>query len=320
MPYKYNESRRHKFEKAKYKVQNWREYNEALRQRGNITYWFSEEAIEQWQPSLDDYSGRGRPQMYSDVAIETGIVIRQVYNLPLRQTQGFLNSLATLMNLDIPIPDYSTLSKRSDNLKLKKLTDTIQPGSHVIVDSTGLKVYGRDEWHQEKHKVLGRRTWRKLHLAIDEKHQIIACELTTNCEGDSTTVPDLLSQFEHDFDKFLGDGAYDGESIYDAVIKKQSDADVIIPPPKHAVINEQNNSQRNDHIKKIEEHGRINWQKETGYGLRSYVELAIQRYKRIIGNKLKARILPRQKTEAQVSVRVLNRMTQLGMPITIRVA
>ena len=145
MPYKFNESRRHKFDKAKYKVENWAEYNEALRQRGNITFWFSEEAIAQWQPTRDKYSGRGRPRVYSDIAIETSIVIRQVYDLPLRQTQGFLNSLSTLMELTIPIPDYTTMSKRSDNLKLEALTKNIQPGSHAIVDSTGLKVYGRDE-------------------------------------------------------------------------------------------------------------------------------------------------------------------------------
>jgi len=229
MPNKFNESGRHKFEKAKYKIQNWSEYNEALRQRGNITYWFSEEAIEQWLPSIEDYSGRGRPQKYSDVAIETSVVIRQVYNLPLRQTQGFLNSLATLMDLEIPIPDYTTISKRSDDLTLQKLTDSIQPGSHVIVDSTGLKVYGRDEWHQEKHNVLGRRTWRKLHLAVDEKHQIIACELTTNSEGDPPVVPDLLSQVEHDFDKFLGDGAYDSETIYEAIEGKQPVRKLLFP-------------------------------------------------------------------------------------------
>jgi len=154
---------------------------------------------------------------------------------------------------------------------------------------------------------------------VDEKHQVITCELTTHRESDPIVLPDLLSQCEHDFDKFLGDGAYDGESTYNEVIEKQPDAKVIIPPPKHAVISEQNNPQRNDPIKMIEEHGRMNWQKETGYGLRSYAELVVQRYKRIIGNKLKARILPRQKTEAQVSVRVLNMMTELGMPISSRV-
>lgn len=320
MPSKFNESRRHKFTKATYKVQNWPEYNEALRQRGNITFWFSEEAVEQWQPTRDDYSGRGRPRTYSEVAIETGIVIRQVYHLALRQTQGFLNSLATLMGLTIPIPDYTTLSKRSDGLKLQKLIESIQPGSHVIVDSTGLKVYGRDEWNQEKHKVLAKRTWRKLHLAVDEKHQIIACELTTNSEGDPTTVPDLLSQFEHEFDKFLADGAYDSEKVYQTIKNKQPQAEIIVPPLSDAVLSSESNTQRDSHIKMIQEHGRINWQKETGYGLRSHAELAMQRYKRIIGNTLKARLLPRQKTEAQVSVRVLNRMTQLGMPISEKVA
>ena len=140
-----------------------------------------------------------------------------------------------------------------------------------------------------------------------------------NSEGDSTTVPELLSQLDHAFEKFLGDGAYDDNKIYDAIKEKQPQAKVIVPPPSNAVLSQNNNTQRDEHINMIKENGRINWQKNTGYGLRSYAELAMQRYKRIIGNRLKARSLPRQKTEAQVSVRVLNRMTQLGMPVSVRV-
>jgi len=148
---------------------------------------------------------------------------------------------------------------------------------------------------------------------------VITCELTTHHESDPILLPDFLSQCDHDFDQFLGDGAYDGESTYDTVSEKQSNAKVIISPLKHAVINEQNNAQRNEHIKQIEGHGCINWQEEVEYGLRSYAEMAAQRYKRVIGNKLKARLLSRQKTEAQISVCVLNHMTQLGMPISIKV-
>lgn len=101
--------------------------------------------------------------------------IRQVFHLPLRQTKGFMNSLARVIKADITIPDFSSISKRSITLPRHILTKAMEPGSIIIVDSTGLKVYGKDEWHQEKHAVPARRTWRRLHLAIDENHNVLAC-------------------------------------------------------------------------------------------------------------------------------------------------
>ena len=107
MPYKHNESHRHKIEKARYKVTNWPEYNKALRQRGDITIWFTEEALAVWHPAKT--GARGRPREYSDLAIETALFIRQVFHLPLRQTEGFMNSLTRLMRSTISIPDYSSI-------------------------------------------------------------------------------------------------------------------------------------------------------------------------------------------------------------------
>ena len=166
MPYKHNESRRHKYKKPHYKVTNWPDYNNALRQGGDITIWFTEEAIAHWRPAKT--GGRGRPVEYSDHAIETAMFIRQVFKLALRQTEGFMTSLARVMGATIAIPDFSCISKRTVDLPVILLIKAREPGSTVIVDSTGLKVYGKDEWHQEKHAVPARRTWRKLHLVIDE--------------------------------------------------------------------------------------------------------------------------------------------------------
>jgi hypothetical protein len=175
-PYKHNKSRRHKIKKSGYKVTNWHDYNNGLRQRGDFTIWFTEEALVDWHPAKS--GARGRPKEYSDIAIETVVFIRQVFHLSLRQTEGLMNSLVRVMKAEITIPDFSSISKRSIALPKHILTKAMEPGSLVIVDSTGLKVYGKDEWHQEKHDVTARRTWRKLHLAIDEKHQVLACELT----------------------------------------------------------------------------------------------------------------------------------------------
>src|SRR5664280_2981342 len=301
MPYKHNENRRHKIKKSRYKVTNWHDYNNGLRQRGDVTIWFTEEAIADWHP--EKTGARGRPQLYSDIAIETAVFIRQVFHLPLRQTEGFMKSPARIMKAEITIPDFSSISKRCI----------------VIVDSTGLKVYGKNEWHQEKHNVSARRTWRKLHLAIDENHQVLACELTTPDVGDPTAVPDLLAQIDTPFRTFIGDGAYDGEPVSQAVLDQQPDAQVIIPPHKTAVVSNTGDSQRDQHIQAIEQHGRITWQQKTGYGLRNLVELAMQRYKRIFGNTMKARALPQQKTEAWASAFALNRMTGLGMPVSVKI-
>jgi hypothetical protein len=151
----------------------------------------------------------------------------------------------------------------------------MEPGSLVIVDSTGLNVYGKDERHQEKHDVPARRTWRRLHLAIDENHQVLACELTTPEVGDPTAVPDLLDQITTPFETFMGDGAYDSEPVSQVVLNKQPDAQVVVPPHKNAVCSDACDTQRDQHIQTIAQQGRIAWQKKTGYNLRSHVELAI---------------------------------------------
>ncbi len=192
MPYKYNESRRHKIKKSRYKVTNWHDYNNALRRRGDFTLYFTDEAIAEWRPAKT--GGRGRPQEYSDVAIEIGILLRQVFNLALRQTEGLMISHTRVMEDDIAIPNFSLISTRSIELPRHILTKSMEPGSVVIVGSTVLKVYGKDEWHQERHDVPARRTWRKLHLAIDENHQVLACDLTTPEVGAPTATPDLLPQ------------------------------------------------------------------------------------------------------------------------------
>ncbi|OED43182.1 hypothetical protein ACH42_10865 [Endozoicomonas sp. (ex Bugula neritina AB1)] len=144
MPYKHNEARRHKIKKATYKVTNWSDYNKALRKRGDITVWFTDEAIAAWTPEA--IKRRGAPMKYSDLAIETCLMLRQVFSLPLRQTEGFTNSLVKLMGLELQVPDYTTISKRSISLSLQRLIDSCEPGTHFLIDSTGLKVYGKDEW------------------------------------------------------------------------------------------------------------------------------------------------------------------------------
>ena len=134
-----------------------------------------------------------------------------------------------------------------------------------------------------------------------------------------TAVADLLDQIDSPFETFIGDGAYDADTASKAVLLKQSDALIVVPPPKMAVCSSAGDSQRDDHIREIKAHGRIAWQRKTGYGLRAHAELAMQRYKRIIGSAMKARKLPQQKTEAWVSASALNIMSNLGMPVSVKI-
>ena len=279
---------------------NWPAYNAALKRRVDFTMWFSEDAIGAWR--LAKTGARRQPTKYSHVAIETALFMRQVLQLALRQTEGFINSLARVLKVEISIPDFSCISKRSIGLPRRALRKVHDPGSFVIVDSTGRKVCGRDEWHKEKYDVAARRIWRNLHLAIDEHHQVLACALTAPDVGDTTVVPDLLDQITTTpFQTFMGDGAYDGALVAQAVLAKQPDAQVIIPPHKSAVFSATGTTGRDQHIETVAQQGRAIWQRIAGYNFRSYVELAMQLYKRIFGNTMNGRALARQKMEAWIS-------------------
>ncbi len=322
MPYKHNRNRRHKFDKARYKVRNWPEYDRALRSRGSLTVWFAEEAVAAWLPDSIDKK-RGGQQFYSDIAIETGLTLRSVYKLGLRQTEGFLESIFDFMGLKLPIPDHTTLSRRSGKLKAVRLKRKPGESVHIILDSTGLKIRGSGEWQETKHGLQKRKSWRKLHLAIDEKTgDILASELTTDRNDDPSQVPVMLDQIEGDIQSATADGAYDRKEVYDALESLSSGpAAAVIPPRKDAVLSENASDSptpRDLHIMSIEENGRLKWQKETGYNRRSLVETAMFRYKTIVGACLRSRNFDSQKTEEKIGVAVINKMTGLGMPVSVR--
>ena len=265
MPHKFNAARRHKFDKAQYRVINWAEYNESLRQRGDLTIWVSDEAQSVW--SAPRRTSRGGQRRYSDLAIETCLTLRTAYRLGLRQTQGLMGSIGTLMGLDIRVPDYSTLSRRANGLSIAQAVR--QAGSvpvHRVVDSTGLKILGEGEWLAQKHKTRGiRRRWRKLHLGLDLHSGAIVCaNLTHDDVGDSAALPGLLDQLDAPVTGFLADGAYDGASTRDLLRERYGETlDVVIPPPKNAVTRPQSARDptvRDRHIAQIRSNGRMTWQ------------------------------------------------------------
>ena len=318
MPYKFNESRRHRIPKARYRVTNWPDYDAALVRRGSLTVWVTEEAIAGWHAPATGKRG-GQP-VYSGLAIETGLALRLVLRLGLRQIEGTLGSIAHLLGVNIKIPDHTTFSRRGDSLTLlKKPVERSEP-LHLLIDTTGLKMYGEGEWLEEKHGKQSRRRWRKLHLAIDtNSHEIVAVELNTDEIGDVTEVPDLLDQIDGSVASVTGDGAYDADAVYDGIMRRHPEADVIIPPRSTAVMTESGTTRRDEHLRTIERNGRIGWQRRSGYCRRSLVETAMSRYKTIIGRRLHARTLPNQKTEARIGCAVLNRMTSHGMPVSSRI-
>jgi len=213
--------------------------------------WFTEETVAAWHaPATGE---RGAQPIYSAIAIETGLALRLVFHQPLRQTEGMLRSIAVVLGVDIAIPDHTTMSRRGGGLTiLPNRIDRNEP-LHLLVESTGLKIYGEGEWLDQKHGIRSRRRWRKLHLGVDaDTLEIVAAELTPDDVGDVSEVPELLDQIDADLASITADGAYDGEAVYDAVAERHPEAAVIIPPRTTAVPSETTTTQRDRHLRRSE--------------------------------------------------------------------
>ena len=314
MPFKHNAPRRDKFEKVKHRITNWADYNESLRRRGDVTVWFCQDAVSGWRAQRG--GKRGAQRRYSDVAIEACLTLRVVFHLALRQTQGFVRSLLQLMKIDLPVPDFSTLCRRAQSLKIAPSRRAENGPITLIADGTGLRVHGGRDWMAEKHGLPNpRKTWRKLHIGLDPATgHIVASSLTTEQVGDPGALPDLLAEVASPVHRFIGDGAYDGAPTAETIRSAFGpDVELIIPPPKNAVPGEC--AARNAHIEMIVKQGRMAWQKAVNYGLRSHVEAQIGRYKDVIGADLQGRKMENQTTETQIAVKALNRMTDIGRAV-----
>ena len=321
MPFKANADRRHHIPKQRRRVTNWAEYDAALRQRGSLTVWFTEEAVAAWEAEPRTTPG-GQPH-YSDLAITTALTLKAVFRLALRQTEGLIGSLLRLLGLALSVPDHTTLSRRAETLEVPRPRSGTEP-VHLLVDSTGLKLYGAGEWLVEKHGTKTRRSWRKLHLGRDaDTGQIIAATLTTQDVDDASQVGPLLDQVDGQIASFTGDGAYDQDGVYASVAERHPEAAVIVPPRSTAVPSataETAPTQRDRHLELIAEKGRMAWQRASGYTKRARAEATIGRFKRVIGDGLRSRTDERRATEMDVAVQVLNRMLELGRPESVRIA
>jgi Transposase DDE domain len=207
LPLKYHAEHRHRIPKARYRVTNWSEYDASSRQRGSLTVWFTDEAIQAWQ--AEPRTTPGGQRHYSALAISTALTMRMVFGLALRQTEGLIGSVIGLLRLDLAVPDHSTLSRRAKALEVRRLRRGGTGPLHLLVDSTGLKLGGAGEWLVEKHGASRRRSWRKLHIGVDAASgEIVAVAVTRKDIDDAAMADALLDQIADPIASFTADGCY----------------------------------------------------------------------------------------------------------------
>lgn len=300
--------------KQQYRIRNWPQYNKALADRGSITFWFDEDAIKSW---LNHHkTGKpGKPRTYGDHCILTMLVLKSVYHLPQRATFGLVCSLIELMDLGLPVPHPSILSRRASSLDVVLPRMKKNEPLHVLVDATGLKVYGEGEWKVRTHGVGKRRTWRKLHIAMNASTgEILATVCTTSYVSDKEVLPNLLEQIQEEIQRVTGDGGYDYAICYEVIAEKNARA--VIPPRCTGRLHPQDERlrARDKNLRLMRKVGRRKWKQQSGYHRRSLVETAMMRVKTIFGSRLSSRRFHNQATEMEVRCAALNRMTGLGMP------
>lgn len=303
--------------KEQYRVRNWTDYNKALVRRGSLTLWIEQATLDIWLST--ERGGRGRPQRFTDAAILCALTLRAVYHLPLRATEGLISSLFRCLRLSLPVPHYSTLCRRAATLQVAIPRQKAQAPLHLVVDSSGLKIYGEGEWKVRLHGYEGRRTWRKLHLGVNaETGEVVAAALSDNELLDRHALPELLSQVTSEIKHVAADGAYDYRACYQAIHERG--AKPLIPPKERSVpAGDPPMCERDRNVAAAKRLGLKKWKKESGYHERSLVECAFFRLKTLFGDKLRSRELYRQAVEAFVRCRAMNRMTLLGMPDSYKV-
>ena len=291
---------------------HWSAYEQALVQRGDVTLWLSADATDAWRPAP---SGRpGAPKTFSDGAIETALTLRLVFRVLLRQAEGFLRSVLSLMGVDLAAPDHTTLSRRSQSLAVAFRRIPSRGPIHLIVDSTGRSIVGAGEWAPVQHGGRGHRGWKTRHRAVDRGGVIVAHALTEPTVDDATMGIDLIETVDDEIARVTADAAYETVAFYAAA--EMRDATVVVPPSKTARVSRRRprSRARDRTITDVRTLGRRRWKQEAGYPLQARVENAFFRYKSILGDRLRARSRGGRVAESVVACNVLNQMTELGRP------
>lgn len=299
--------------KQQYRIRNWADYNRALVRRGSLTVWVDSRSLGSWL-SRDRPARRGRRRLYADSAITCCLLLREVYHLPLRATEGLARSLLSLLDSALPAPDYTTLSRRARLLRLSLSASAQKRIAHLVIDSTGLKLYGEGEWRVKMHGWAKHRTWRKLHLCVDASTHRVAAAIVTEKEViDPRVLPRLLGQVEAPVGRVYADGAYDARVCYKAIREKGARA--VIPPRKGSALwADEYLKDRNANLRQVRERGAEAWKRRAKYHRRSLAETAVYRFKTLFSDRLRSREVGRQRAEVMVRCAAMNRMTELGVP------
>ncbi|WHA07702.1 IS5 family transposase (plasmid) [Candidatus Megaera polyxenophila] len=303
---------------SKFKVKNWPKYNDSLRRRGRIDFMISENLCDGWHE--DNHSNRktGRQKTYSDQAIIQVLQIRCLFGLKLRQTQGFLDCIFQMCGLDIKCPDYTTISKRSKKLNIK--FEPVRNGeevNHVAIDSSGIQTYTGNEWLENKHgKQYIRRTWKKIHIVVDDKGFIVANATTEHNVDDRSQVSELLTDINTK--EFLADPGYDGESMYQ-FLRGKGIKPTIRPPNSHAASQAAHvKTERDIEVEYQQGNGYQAWRVKNNYGRRESVENTFFRFKSSFGSQFLSRGIENMKNEITIKCQLLNKMFHIGKPISVR--
>jgi len=282
----------------------------------------SEEALVAWA-----YQGprqRGAQFDYSDQAIEAILTLKEVFHLTNREAEGLVRSVFALMPVTLAVPDHSTLSRRGRTIQIR-LPKRVHGPLQIVMDSSGLKVFGEGEWKVRQHGWSKRRTWRKIHLSVDVlSGEVQAAMLSTAGVSDAEMVESLLTQIDAPLAGVVADGAYDKRRVYTTLQARAPDAEIVIPPRRNARIWQHGNTHapphsRDDVLRFMRVHGRSKWKEVSGYHQRSLAETAVFRFKTIFGDHLSTRLLATQATQFGARCRALNIMTHLGMPDSFKV-
>ena len=279
---------------------------------------------EMFAPVAGEGVQRGRPKAYCDGLIQMLLALKSVYRLPLRALQGFAMSLRRLALPALPVPNYSTLSRRAKALRVSlPVLRNFGEAVHLLVDSTGLKLFGEGEWKVRKYGYAKRRSWRKVHLGMDAgTGQVCAVLMTHRDVDDASALPELLAQIprETKIEVVIGDGAYDTIAARAAI--GGCGALAIIPPVEGAVhwpASQAGAPERNEAIEHMARSGKQDWKDNSGYHRRSLVENLMYRLKMLTGDRLWARDVDVQDAEVAVRVGIINRMLVLARPKSVRI-
>lgn len=303
--------------RSKYRVGNWSEYNAGLKQRASITFWLNEAVIEQCL-TKEQAGQRGASNVYSDLAIETVVTIKSIYGLAGRQAVGFVSSIFKLMGMKLIVPEHSTLSRRLAKLAINLPVLPKTGTRHVVIDASGIRIYGEGEWKTRQYGTSKRRTWRKLHLAIDEQTgEILAAEVSLNDKKDSQLLKTLIDAVKDDIKQVSADGACDTRECYKTI--KQRNAKAAIPPRKDARIWQHGNGKaephpRDQNLRSIRQQGRKKWKRLSCYHRRSLAETTVFRLKLTFSSKAFSRLFLNQIAELNLTCKILNLMIDLAKP------